>query len=138
MGAAGLRLGMCFASPVIIEYMNKVKPPYNVGSLIQEKAFNLISENHKLADQINEIKAERKRLVHRLEGLSEVDKVFHSDANFLLVRFKNADRMREYLREQGIIVRDRSRLPGCAGCLRITVGRPEENDQLTQAIAKFV
>jgi len=137
MGAAGLRLGMGFASKEIISYLNKVKPPYNVNSHTQEMAINLLENTNDIANQINECKSERKRVVKALEQKYGVDKIFPSSTNFLLVRFSQHKTLYHYLMKHGVIIRDRSAQLNCDRCLRITIGLPQENDRLITLINQY-
>lgn len=136
-GMAGLRLGMAFASEEIIALLDKIKPPYNINEATQELALQTLEQTEQLAYMIEEIVQEREMLVQALPTLDAVLKVYPSDANFLLVKVKDANGLYNHLLEHGIVVRNRSSLPGCEGCLRISVGTTEENQQLFQAIAEF-
>lgn len=136
-GMAGLRLGMAFASEEIIALLDKIKPPYNINEATQELALKALEQTEQLAYMVEEIVQEREMLVQALPTLDAVEKVYPSDANFLLVKVKEANRLYTYLLEQGIVVRNRASLPGCEGCLRISIGTVDENQQLFQAIAKF-
>jgi len=135
--AAGLRIGMCFASIEIIGFLNKVKPPYNLGNYTQSEALKILKNKDSLQEQISIIKKERTRLVEFLERVSGVQKVFASDANFLLIRLRYHLELKDFLQSRGIIVRDRSKLPGCQRCLRVTVGLHTENARLITAINEF-
>ncbi|GGG00091.1 histidinol-phosphate transaminase [Pontibacter amylolyticus] len=136
-GMAGLRLGMAFASEEIIALLDKIKPPYNINEATQELALKALEQTEQLAYMVEEIVQEREMLTQALPTLDAVEKVYPSDANFLLVKVKEANRLYTYLLEQGIVVRNRASLPGCEGCLRISIGTVDENQQLFQAIAKF-
>ena len=136
-GMAGLRLGLAFASAELIAVLDKIKPPYNINEATQELALKALSQTEALKDMVEEIVQERQLLMQALPALPAVEKVFPSDANFILVQVKDANRLYSYLLEKGIVVRNRSSLPGCAGCLRVTVGTLEENQKLLQAIAAF-
>ena len=138
LGAAGLRIGMGFANPKILAYMNKVKPPYNIGSQTQQKALDVLSRIDEIDKENLSIIQERNKLVTRLQELSIVGKVYPSDANFLLVRFDNEQKVKNYLIDQKIIVRDRSKLLHCEGCLRLTIGTPTENTRLIEALKSIV
>ena len=135
-GMAGLRIGLAMSNPYIISLFRQVKYPYNIGTDTIAEALDRISEG--IDAQVAEIVAERDRLVAALPGYSSVIKVYPSDANFLLVKVKDARGLYNVLLKQGVIVRDRSTVPGCEGCLRITVGTPEENVKLEQAIRSYV
>ncbi len=132
-GLAGVRLGMAIADEEIIQVMNKVKYPYNVNVLTASKVMEMIL---KTGPDVRLILTERIRLADNLRALPGVEKVFPSDANFLLVKFTDPQATYKYLAANGIIVRDRSNQPLCEGCLRITVGTPADNDQLINALVQ--
>ncbi len=134
-GMAGLRCGLAFASSEIIGYMNMVKYPYNVNRATAENVMRLLDAP--VSDQVALLKRERSLLAEALADLGFVEKVYPSDANFLLVRVGDADALYNYLIERGIIVRNRSRIPLCQGCLRITVGTPSENQKLLLALKAY-
>jgi histidinol-phosphate aminotransferase len=136
-GAAGIRLGMAFASPEIIDVLNMIKYPYNVSRLTQEYAMDLLSREEEMKKHVRIILRERARMEKALAALPFVVKVYPSDANFLLVRVDNADATYRYLVEQQIIVRNRHTVALCENCLRITVGTPEENSILMQALQEM-
>lgn len=134
-GMAGLRLGLAFAAPEVIEMMGRVKYPYNVnGPTQQEVIRRLATEPHDA--HVREVCAQRTALARLLADVPCVERVYPSDANFLLVRVDDARRRYDQLVARGIIVRNRSRQPLCAGCLRLTVGTPEENERLLTALAE--
>ncbi|MDP4150746.1 MAG: histidinol-phosphate transaminase [Bacteroidota bacterium] len=136
-GLAGLRLGMAFASEAIIEVYNKVKPPYNISQATQELALKALEETEQVNDMIRTLVALRGELAGKLTQLPVVRQVFPSDANFLLVRVADAGAVYAHLLEEGIVVRDRSKVERCAGCLRITVGTERENDELIRAMQRL-
>jgi len=136
-GLAGIRLGMAFASPEIIGYLNKVKPPYNISEPVQELAVKALEEIGQVNDMIVTLVNERQNMTTSLLQNEEVVKIYPSDANFLLVKFKDASRLYKYFVEQGIVVRDRSNVILCEGCLRITVGTPQENQKLLGSLNSF-
>ena len=136
-GLAGIRLGMAFASPEIIGYLNKVKPPYNISEPVQELAVKALEEIGQVNDMIVTLVNERQNMVSSLLQNEEVVKIYPSDANFLLVKFKDASGLYKYFVEQGIVVRDRSNVNLCEGCLRITVGTPLENTKLLESLNSF-
>jgi histidinol-phosphate aminotransferase len=136
-GLAGIRLGMAFASPEIIGYLNKVKPPYNISEPVQELAVKALEEIGQVNDMIVTLVNERQNMVSSLLQNEEVVKIYPSDANFLLVKFKDASGLYKYFVEQGIVVRDRSNVVLCEGCLRITVGTPQENQKLLGSLNSF-
>ena len=132
-GCAAIRLGMAFASPEIIGVLNKIKYPYNVNLLTQEKALELLDED-RMRTQLAQILQERTRLCRDLSAIPLVRRIYPTDANFLLVDVGDADGVYHKLVEEGIIVRNRNRVTLCRGCLRITVGTPEEDDKLLAAL----
>lgn len=136
-GMAGVRLGMAFAGEEIISAFNKVKPPYNVGVLPQQAVLKALDGLAEVNGWIKEIVAERNKLSMALQALPFVEKVFPSDANFLLIRVIGPKKIYEYLAGKGIIVRDRSKVNGCEGCLRITVGAPAENRLLIETLKNY-
>lgn len=136
-GLAGLRMGMAFASPEIIAYLNKIKSPYNISQPIQDIMFTALDEIGMVNDMIVELVASRKKLEESLLSLTQVVKVFPSDANFLLVKFTDAKKIYDHLLSMGIVVRDRSSQPLCENTLRLTVGTDKENIKLVEAIKAF-
>ena len=137
LGAAGLRIGMAFANTEILSYMTKVKAPYNIGTQTQERALEVLESLEKIKQENQTIIAGRIKLNKELSDISCVEMVHPSDANFLLVKFDNPKEVMLYLREHKIIVRDRSKLPHCEGCLRITVGTAEENQRLIESLKNY-
>jgi len=133
-GLAGIRLGICYASTDIISVLNKIKPPYNINLLTQNAAFEGISNQENTKKQIDMILSEREKLIQNLNNLSFVKTIFPSDANFILIRVDDANMRYTQLIAKGIIVRNRHGQPLCDHCLRITVGTPEENLKLIQAL----
>jgi histidinol-phosphate aminotransferase len=136
-GLAGLRLGMAFASADIISVLNKIKYPYNVNIQTQEIALEVLDNAYKKDIWVDEILSERERLIDQLRALQIVQHVFPTDSNFVLVRVTEAHATYNYLAGKGIIVRDRSKVTLCADCLRITIGTPEENQILIQALQQL-
>jgi len=136
-GLAGLRIGMAFASEEIIEVMNKVKPPYNINEASQELALKALENVAQVNGWIKEILLQRDKLVLELKDLDFVLDIYPSDANFILVKTNNPKGVYNFLVEKGIIVRDRSKVDLCEGCLRITVGTPAENDVLIKTLKEF-
>lgn len=136
-GLAGLRLGMAFASEEIIEVFNKVKPPYNVNEASQELALKALQNVEQVNTWIRQTVAEREKLVAELAQLPAITRIYPSDANFVLVQTTDPSGIYQHLVSQGIIVRDRSKVVLCEGCLRITIGTPEENQVLIKAVKEF-
>ncbi|HTI94404.1 MAG TPA: histidinol-phosphate transaminase [Puia sp.] len=133
-GLAGLRMGMAFASEAIIDVYNKVKPPYNISQVNQELALKALEEVGQVNDMIRQLVTMREQLAIDLAVLPVVQKVYPSDANFLLVKMDDARSIYQRLLEDGIVVRDRSKVELCTGCLRITVGTEKENAELVGAL----
>lgn len=136
-GLAGIRLGMLFANPVLVEYISRVKYPYNINGLSIEAALTALEDTAGSDKWITAILKERYRMATELALLSFVRVVHPSDANFLLIRVDDPLAVYEYLMSRGIIIRDRSKVPLCTGCLRITIGTEEENQLLLDALKTF-
>ncbi len=136
-GLAALRLGMAYASQAIIDYFNKVKYPYNINLATQQMALQALDEVTTINEWIRLTVEQREWLAIKLGALPQTDIVYPSDANFLLVKIEKAHLLWHFLVEKGIIVRDRSRVTLCEDCLRITVGTPDENKELMEAIKLF-
>jgi histidinol-phosphate aminotransferase len=134
-GLAGLRVGMAFAGEPIVEVMNRIKPPYNISQPTQDLLLKALKETASVNERIQEIVTMRDLLAADLAKLSIVRKVYPSDANFLLVKIDNAKAVYESLLTRGIVVRDRSRIVLCNDCLRITVGKKMENEELLKALS---
>lgn len=136
-GLAGLRVGLAFASQQIIDVFNKVKPPYNVNAVSQALALEALSEVDKVNSWIKETVSEREKLKSELEKIDCILKIYPSDANFILVKVKDAKSAYNYLIDNSIVTRDRSKIALCEGCLRITVGTTDENIQLINALKHY-
>jgi histidinol-phosphate aminotransferase len=137
-GMAGIRLGMAFASEEIIGILNKIKYPYNLNILTQQKALELIQKNDDVKKWVKLLIAERQKMAELLKDFPFVIGVFPSNANFLLVKMYDAKGIYDYLVEQGIIVRDRSKIHLCENSLRITIGSSTENETLLKALKELV
>src|SRR5215204_6324105 len=136
-GLAALRVGIAFASETVIQVMNKIKPPYNINQASQELVLKALDEVGQVNGMIGEIVKGRTELVQNLSVVPIVQKIYPSDANFLLVKVIQARDIYNFLLEKGIVVRDRSRVELCEGCLRITVGTPSENNELINGLKEF-
>ncbi len=134
-GMAALRLGLCFASERVIGLMSSVKYPYNINAAAQKLALEQLERD--ITDEVSEIRSERVRLAGILPGFGFVRRVYRSDANFILVKVDDPDRLYAHLLEDGIIVRNRNKVRGCAGCLRITVGLTSENEKLIESLERY-
>ena len=137
-GMAGIRLGMAFAQPEIIRIFNKIKYPYNINMLTQKKALELLDLIPEKEAWVKTIVDERDKMVRKLFKLPFVQVVYPSDANFLLVKMHDARGIYDYLKDQKIIVRDRSKIALCDDCLRITIGSPMENKMLRKALKELI
>ena len=136
-GLASLRLGMAFAHPTLIQLLNKIKPPYNIGGATQEIVFKALKNPSFKNDSVRLILAERTRLVDSLQNIPDIIQIYPSDANFILVHFKRATELFNYLIESQLITRNRSSVALCEDSIRITIGLSEENDKLVGLIAQF-
>lgn len=136
-GLAALRLGMAFASECIIGILNKIKSPYNINTATQRTVQAALKHAGKVQSWADLTRKERNRVRASLSVFPFVEKVYPSDANFLLVKMKDADEVYEYLLRKGIVVRNRSRVPQCENCLRITIGTEAENQALLAALSEF-
>jgi histidinol-phosphate aminotransferase len=136
-GLAALRLGIAFASQDMIALFNKVKPPYNVNKASQELGVAALQNTALVNNWIKETVNERELLAVALQAFPFVAKVYDSDANFLLVKVKDADALYQYLTDQGIVVRNRSKDPLCDNCLRITIGTKAENRKLLEVLGQM-
>ena len=134
-GMAGLRLGLAFASERIAALFGQVKYPYNINTLTQQTAAECLRRN--IAAQVAQIREERRRLAAALAGCGCIERVYPSQANFLLVKTADPDRLYGELIAAGVIVRNRTRIAGCEGCLRITVGTPAENGRMLETVKNF-
>ena len=133
-GMAGIRLGMGFSNQKIINYLNKIKPPYNINVLTERKALEELKKIDEIKKNIDLVLNQRKLLVSCLEKLDFIEKIYKSDSNFLLVKVDNADLRYNQLLKNGIIVRNRSNQPLCQNCLRITIGTENENKSLIKIL----
>lgn len=136
-GLASLRLGMAIAHPTVISLLNKVKPPYNISGATQEQVRLALSNQDFVKNSIEEISIQKNSLILNLNEIKEVEEIFPSHANFILVKFKASKRLFDYLIEHKVITRNRSNVTLCEGCIRITIGKKEENEQLISQIKAF-
>lgn len=136
-GMAGLRVGLAIADEQIIDLINRVKPPYNVSAIAQRTVLEALDKGDIVRERIQQTLLARARMVRELSGLKAVTTIYPTDANFVLVRFDDPKAIYEQLIDRGIVVRDRSSVVLCEGCLRITVGTTSENDRLIEALRRF-
>lgn len=136
-GSAGVRMGMAFACPAIVSLMNNVKYPYNVNILTQRYALEQLGKSDEIKAHVVTLLEQRELLKQQLAALPCVKKIHPTDANFVLVETVDADGIYNYLLDQGVVVRNRNRVEMCLGCLRITVGLPEENLTLINCLKNY-
>ena len=137
-GLAALRLGMAFASEEIVKILNKIKPPYNINGLTQKVLIDALDHEELKNKYVQEILQNREQLVQKLATLPIVVKIFPSDANFILVRFTDSMAVFNYLINNKMILRDRSKVKWCDNSIRITVGTARENETLVVLLQKFI
>ena len=135
-GMAGLRLGATYGTEKLIDYLTKLKMPYNVGTHAQKLALELLSEN-KVSQTVKKILVEKEKVKNALLEIKQVKEIFPSDANFLLVRFDKAKEIYHSLAQKGILIRNQTNKPNCEDCLRITIGTEEENNRLISELKKL-
>ncbi|WP_411767496.1 histidinol-phosphate transaminase [Winogradskyella sp. A3E31] len=133
-GLAGIRLGICYASEFIISVLNKIKPPYNVNQLTQDRAIERLNDLEQVKQEVSSILTERQALSEDLSSISFVNTIYKSDANFLLVKVDDANLRYAQLIERGVVVRNRTTQPLCENCLRFTIGTQSENKQLIKIL----
>jgi len=136
-GGAGLRIGFGLGSTDLISILNRIKPPYNINSLSQERALQLLQDDKTFKKNLHQISVDKQKLEEALRKMDFVQTVFSSEANFCLVRVEDSKATYNYLKAKGIVVRERSHELHCENCLRITVGTPEENAQLIKELNNF-
>jgi histidinol-phosphate aminotransferase len=133
-GLAGIRLGICYASEEVIAVLNKIKPPYNVNELTQQRALERLSDQEKINREISSILTERDTLLDVLNQVPFVEKIYPSEANFILIKVDDANKRYDELIAKGIVIRNRSTQPLCENTLRLTIGTEEENKKLIKAL----
>lgn len=136
-GCAAIRLGMAFADKKIIDIFNKVKYPYNVNALTQKNALEALAEPYEVDKWIKIILLERSRMIDAFKLLPSCEKVYPTDANFFLAKMHDAQTIYDYLKSNGIIVRNRTHVNLCDDCLRITIGSKTENNELLAALRQY-
>ena len=136
-GMAGIRLGVCYASSAIISVLNKIKPPYNVNELTQQKALERVLAVDEVFDEVESILEERNRLMIALQEIKFIKEIYPTDANFVLVKVDDANERYQELIEKGIVIRNRTTQPLCEKTLRFTIGTSEENKTLVEALKEL-
>ena len=133
-GLAGIRLGIALADPSVISFMMKVKAPYNVNKLTSKAALKGFGYINAMKAKVEQIKSERDKVISKLETIPEIEKVFPTDANFLIFKIDDAIDIYKKMAEQGVVIRYRGNEPHCENCLRLTIGTPEENERFFGAL----
>ncbi|MDO6820350.1 histidinol-phosphate transaminase [Zobellia sp. 1_MG-2023] len=136
-GMAGIRLGICIASKEVIAAVNKIKPPYNVNELTQQKALQRVLDTSAVKSEISNILSEREQLLKALHEVYYVKQIYTSDANFVLAKVDDATKRYNQLLKEGVVVRNRTTQPLCENTLRFTVGTPTENKKLIEVLKKL-
>jgi histidinol-phosphate aminotransferase len=136
-GLAGIRLGICYASEAVVSILNKIKPPYNVNELTQQRAIARLNDGEKIKQEIASIIEQREELLKVLADVAFVEKVYPTEANFVLVKVDDANKRYDQLIEKGIVIRNRTTQPLCENCLRFTIGIPEENMKLIEVLKRI-
>ncbi|HQE34955.1 MAG TPA: histidinol-phosphate transaminase [Paludibacteraceae bacterium] len=133
-GLAGIRLGICYASAEVIAVLNKIKPPYNVNELTQQRALERLKDENKIKDEITSILKERESLLKVLNEVDFVEKIYPTEANFILIKVDDANKRYDELIAKGIVIRNRTTQPLCENTLRLTIGTEVENKKLIEAL----
>ncbi|MEY4963575.1 MAG: Histidinol-phosphate transaminase [Bacteroidota bacterium] len=133
-GLAGIRLGICYASAEIIAVLNKIKPPYNVNELTQQRALERLANPNQIKEEINSIITQREQLLKVLSEVYFVSKIYPTEANFILIKVDNANQRYDELIAKGIVIRNRTTQPLCENTLRLTIGTENENKKLIEAL----
>lgn len=137
-GLAGIRLGICYGSAAVISVLNKIKPPYNVNELTQLRALERLSNPEKIKSEITSIIAQREELLKVLVDVKFVEKIYPTEANFILIKVDDANKRYDELIAKGIVIRNRTTQPLCENTLRLTIGTEEENKKLMEALASLI
>ncbi|TRX35883.1 histidinol-phosphate transaminase [Flavobacterium sp. ZT3R18] len=133
-GLAGIRLGICYASAAVISVLNKIKPPYNVNELSQKRALERLDNTKAIASEIKSIIEQRSALLEVLLDVKYVERIYPTEANFILIKVDDANKRYDDLIAKGIVIRNRTTQPLCENCLRLTIGTAEENKKLIEAL----
>lgn len=136
-GLAGIRLGICYGSTEVISVLNKIKPPYNVNELSQKRALERLDNSEKIKNEITSIVEQREKLLKVLLNINFVDKIYPTEANFILIKVDDANKRYNDLINKGIVIRNRTTQPLCDNCLRLTVGTEVENNKLIEALKEI-
>jgi len=134
-GLAGIRLGICYASEEIIAVLNRIKPPYNVNELTQQKAIERLLKRAEVAQEVAAIIAQRTKIIAALKEVSFITEIYPTDCNFVLVKVDDATMRYQQLIKNGIVIRNRTTQPLCENCLRFTIGTEKENEKLLEVLS---
>jgi histidinol-phosphate aminotransferase len=136
-GLAGIRLGVCYASEEIIAILNKIKPPYNVNELTQQRAIERLLKVDDVTKEVHLIKEQRSELLKALKEIDFIETIYPTDCNFVLVKVDDANKRYQQLIKKGIVIRNRTTQPLCENCLRLTIGTKVENEKLIQVLKEI-
>lgn len=136
-GLAGIRLGICYASTAVIKVLNKIKPPYNVNELTQKRALQRLDNLEQIKAEISSIITQREELLKVLLNVNFVEKIYPTEANFILIKVDDANKRYDELIAKGIVIRNRTTQPLCDNCLRFTVGTEQENMKLIEVLKQL-
>lgn len=136
-GLAGIRVGFGFGATQLIDVLNKIKPPYNVNELSQKFAIARLKDINSVSSEVMQILLERSRVLEELMRIPAVLTLYRTDANFILFQVDNADKLYNFFVKNEVIVRNRTNLPGCKNCLRVTIGTTEENDRFLHVLKSY-
>lgn len=136
-GLAGIRVGLGFGHPKFIDILNKIKPPYNVNELSQKFAIARLKDMKTVSSEVMQILLERSRVLEELMRIPAVLKIYRTDANFILFKVDNADDLYNHFVKNKVIVRNRTNLHGCRNCLRVTIGKSNENDHFLEVLKAY-
>jgi histidinol-phosphate aminotransferase len=135
---AGIRVGLGFGSVEVIDILNKLKPPYNVNELSQKFALARLRDVKQVAEEVLQILLERSRVLAFLQESKHVERIYRTDANFILFKVANADDLYDFFAKNGVVVRNRSKQFGCENCLRVSIGTHEENERFIQVLNEYL
>ena len=136
-GMAGIRLGICYASKEIIAVLNKIKPPYNINELTQQRALRRILTKNKVQKEVDKILEQREKLIQKLKTILFIEEIYPTDANFILIKVDDAHKRYNQLIKKGLVIRNRTTQPLCENTLRLTVGTTSENIKLIKALKEL-
>ena len=136
-GMAGVRIGLGFGNPNVIDLLNKIKPPYNVNTVSQNFALARLKDMKTVSQEVMQILLERSRVLEFMMNSEVIEKIYRTDANFVLFKVKNANELYHFFAENGVVVRNRSKQFGCENCLRVTIGTHEENERFRMVLEAY-